>query len=107
MPPKIIKQMTHKAQHAMIGRKTASTAGPVSVSWARDNPMQYKTRAQIEATKLPHNGTIINGYVEPIEKQTTRNVVSNACFAPPTIIKQTWRIAAAMKIRIVSPIGIK
>src|SRR5216110_729741 len=51
--------------NAISGRKTATTARPVSVSWARANPMQLQTSAQTPAISPPQTGIICKGPVEP------------------------------------------
>src|SRR5947199_7955528 len=52
-------------QQTITGRKTASTARPVSVSWARARPMQLQTSAQTPAIMPPQTGIICKGPVEP------------------------------------------
>src|SRR5437588_273323 len=69
--------------------------------------MQRRTIPQTPTIRAPQSGTTMSGETEPPEKQTTRNVVSNDCLAPPTIIRHTCRIAALMKtpITILRPRG--
>src|SRR5438874_13253327 len=74
-PPNMNAMSSTPPQQTISGRKTASTARPVSVSWARANPMQLQTSAQTPAISPPHTGIICKGPVEPRAKAMTRKAV--------------------------------
>src|SRR5215469_10925608 len=64
-PPNMNAMSSMPPQQTISGRKTARTARPVSVSWARANPMQLQTSAQMPAIIPPQIGIICKGPVEP------------------------------------------
>src|SRR6266498_2549907 len=64
-PPNINAMSSTPPQQTISGRKTARTARPVSVSWARANPMQLQTSPQTPAISPPQIGIICKGPAEP------------------------------------------